>query len=34
MYVNGKIMSVEIFRNGGKENGRGGELKYDILDIL
>jgi hypothetical protein len=39
MYVNGKMTSVEtipgIGRGGRiKENGGGGEFKYDIFDIL
>jgi hypothetical protein len=38
MYVNVKIIPVETMpRMGGeviKENGGGGEFKYDIFDIL
>jgi hypothetical protein len=38
MYINGKLRPVETVPGMGgvriKENGRGGELKYDIFDIL
>jgi hypothetical protein len=38
MYVNGKMMLAEIIpgmgERGIKENGGGGEFKYDIFDIL
>jgi hypothetical protein len=37
MYVNGKMIPVEtisiIGRWGRKDNGKGGEFKYDIFDI-
>jgi hypothetical protein len=37
MYVNGQMISVEMIPGMGegemKENGRGGEFKYNILDI-
>jgi hypothetical protein len=36
MYVNGKMRPVEMISGMGglKENGGGGEFKYDIFDIL
>jgi hypothetical protein len=38
MYVNGKIISAEIIPGMGrgrkKENGRGGEIKNDVFDML
>jgi hypothetical protein len=36
MYVNGKMIPVETSKNGKaiKENGGGGEFKYDIFDRL
>jgi hypothetical protein len=39
MYVNPKMIPVESIKNqvggrGIKENGREGEVKYNILDIL
>jgi hypothetical protein len=38
MYVNGKMRPVETVpgmgEGGIKENGGGGEFKYDILDLL
>jgi hypothetical protein len=38
MYVNGKMRPVETFQEleeeGIKENDGGGELNYDIFDIL
>jgi hypothetical protein len=38
MYVNGKMISVETIPGMGggemKENGGGGEFKYDIFDLL
>jgi hypothetical protein len=38
MYINAKMIPVETIlglRGGGiKENGGGGEFKYDIVDIL
>jgi hypothetical protein len=36
MYINAKIISVEISRNLGKmkESSGGGEFKYDVIDIL
>jgi hypothetical protein len=38
MYVNEKLMSVETvpgMEEGGiRDNGRGGDLKYDIFDTL
>jgi hypothetical protein len=38
VYVNGKMIPVETVPGMGgggiKENGRGGEFKYDISDIL
>jgi hypothetical protein len=38
MYINGKMRPIELFQELGwgwvKENGGGGEFKYDIFDIL
>jgi hypothetical protein len=35
MYVNGEMIPVETVPEMGiKENGEGGESKYDILDIF
>jgi hypothetical protein len=36
MYVNGKVIPVEAIpgRGGIKENGGGGEFKYDLFDTL
>jgi hypothetical protein len=37
MYVNSKIISIEIIPGMGrdiKENGGGGKFKYDTFDIL
>jgi hypothetical protein len=37
MYINGKMILVETIPGMGgwtKENGGGGEFKYDIFDIL
>jgi hypothetical protein len=38
MYVNGKMIPVELFQEWGekgiKESGRGSEFEYDMFDIL
>jgi hypothetical protein len=38
LYVNGKCYLLKLFQEWGerrmKENGSGGEFKYDIFDIL
>jgi hypothetical protein len=37
MYANGKVIPIETIPGMGvgvKENGGGGEFKYDILNIL
>jgi hypothetical protein len=36
MYENGKMIPFETYSRNRriKENGRGGEFKYDIFDIL